>query len=159
MQSDSPIRHSASNYSKAVAGASKWEISFEERAHTKLGGNFIWQRVPTLCAAIAILMGASMCHAAMAQEIWRSDEVDNHHGHVILLDGCLYGSSSFRNWGKWICLDWHTGEMRYAERSVGKGTLTCADGMLYTLGESETVGLIGSPRGSEPSGGIARCGR
>ncbi len=79
---------------------------------------------------------------ASVEEVWRSDQMDNHHDHVILLDGYLYGSSCIRNNGKWICLDWETGEMQYAEKGVGKGTLTYADGLLYTLSERRAVGLV-----------------
>lgn len=87
---------------------------------------------------------------ASVEEVWRSEQMDNHHDHVILLDGYLYGSSAIRNSGKWICLDWDTGAMQYAEKGVGKGTLTYADGMLYTLGERLVVGLVKpTPTGHE----------
>ncbi len=32
--------------------------------------------------------------------------------------------------------------MKYAERGVGKGSITYADGMLYTLSESAKIGLV-----------------
>ena len=32
--------------------------------------------------------------------------------------------------------------MMYAERGVGEGSLTCAEGMLYTLSERRRVGLV-----------------
>ncbi len=87
---------------------------------------------------------------ASVEEVWRSEQMDNHHDHVILLGGYLYGSSAIRNSGKWICLDWDTGEMQYAEPGVGKGTLTYADGMLYTLSERLVVGLVKpTPTGHE----------
>jgi len=79
---------------------------------------------------------------ASVREVWRSEQMDNHHDHVILLDGYLYGSSCIRNGGKWICLDWDTGEMQYADKGVGKGTCTYADGMLYALSERRAVGLV-----------------
>ena len=81
---------------------------------------------------------------------WRSDELDNQHGGVILLDGYVYGAAHVRNSGKWICLDWKTGRMAYAERGVGKGSLTYADGMLYTLSERGLMGLVpATPRAHE----------
>ncbi len=87
---------------------------------------------------------------ATVEEVWRSDQMDNHHDDVILLDGYLYGSSAIRNSGKWVCLDWDTGEIQYAEPGVGKGTLTYADGMLYTLSERLVVGLVKpTPTGHE----------
>jgi outer membrane protein assembly factor BamB len=79
---------------------------------------------------------------ASVEKLWGSRELDNHHGGVILLDGYIYGAAHNFNNAKWICLDWKTGEMKYAERGVGKGSLTYADGMLYTLSEKRDVGLV-----------------
>jgi len=98
---------------------------------------------------------------AAVEQVWESKELDNHHGGVILLDGYLYGAAHSSNRGKWICLDWKTGELMYAEKGVGKGSATCADGMLYTLSERRDVGLVAAkPGGHEvisrfkmPSGG------
>ena len=76
---------------------------------------------------------------ASLEKLWDAKQLDNHHGGVILLDGCIYGCS----YGpKWICLDWQTGKVLYAERGVGKGSLTYADGMLYTLSEKRAMGLV-----------------
>jgi outer membrane protein assembly factor BamB len=76
---------------------------------------------------------------ASVQEVWRSRELDNHHGGVILRDGYLYGS----RWSPgWACLAWQTGQTMYSERGVGKGSLTYADGMLYTLSEGGQMGLV-----------------
>lgn len=86
---------------------------------------------------------------ASAEEVWRCRELDNHHGGVILLDGYLYGSSR-RPTSRWICLDWKTGRTIYNEPGVGKGSLTYADGMLYTLSERYTMGLVkATPGGHE----------
>jgi outer membrane protein assembly factor BamB len=80
--------------------------------------------------------------SASVKELWRSKQMDNHHGGVVLLDGYLYGASCVYNGAKWICLDWRTGKMQYAERGVGKGSLTVAGGMLYLLGEGGWMGLV-----------------
>jgi len=75
------------------------------------------------------------------EELWRTQEMDNHHGGVLLLDGHLYGNSTFRNRKLWVCLDWDTGQARFTEKGVGKGSLTYADGMLYTLSIDRVMGL------------------
>ncbi len=80
-----------------------------------------------------------------AQRVWQSKELDNHHGGVVLLGSYLYGAAHNRNGGGWVCLDWKTGKKMYAEQGVGKGSLTCAEGMLYTFSENEGkrgVGLV-----------------
>jgi outer membrane protein assembly factor BamB len=76
------------------------------------------------------------------EEVWRTRELDNHHGGVILLNGHLYGSSTVRNKNLLVCLDWRTGWRRYRGRCVGKASLTCADGMLYALSIDGVMGLV-----------------
>jgi outer membrane protein assembly factor BamB len=78
---------------------------------------------------------------ASLEELWRTQDLDCHHGDVILLDGRLYGNSTFRNSKQWVCLDWATGRTLSTEKGVGKGSLTYADGMLYTLSEDSLMGL------------------
>lgn len=76
---------------------------------------------------------------AAVTEVWRSTDLDNHHGGVLLRDGYLYGSC----WTpRWVCLKWKTGKKMHSERGVGKGSLTYADGMLYTFSENGRVGLV-----------------
>jgi outer membrane protein assembly factor BamB len=82
--------------------------------------------------------------------VWESKDMDNHHGGVLLLDGYLYGAAHKFNNAKWVCLDWKTGAQQWAERGIGKGSLTYADGMLYLMNESRRVGLAKpSPDGHE----------
>ncbi|HIJ51933.1 MAG TPA: PQQ-binding-like beta-propeller repeat protein [Planctomycetes bacterium] len=79
---------------------------------------------------------------ASVEELWRSNQLDNHHGGGLLIDGYIYSSSCIYNGPKWICLDWETGEKKYVEKGIGKGSLTYADGMLYMLSENRAVGLV-----------------
>lgn len=75
-----------------------------------------------------------------AEQVWENKDLDNHHGGVILWDDHIYGADFRRNW---VCLDLKTGQTEYQERGVGKGSLTCADGMFYTLSEKgRKVGLV-----------------
>ncbi len=81
------------------------------------------------------------------EEVWANTDLDNHHGGVILVDGYLYGAQYRRGWA---CLDWQTGKTMHTERGVGKGSLTYADGMLYTLSERGEMGLVpATPDGHE----------
>ena len=63
------------------------------------------------------------------EEVWTNADLDNHHGGVLLRDGYLYGAKFGRDWA---CLDWSSGRTMYSAEGVGKGSLTCADGLLYT---------------------------
>jgi outer membrane protein assembly factor BamB len=76
------------------------------------------------------------------REVWRCKELDNQHGGLVLLEGYVYGSSHVNSGGKWISLDWATGKVMYLEHGVGKGSLTYADGMFYTMSENRAVGLV-----------------
>jgi outer membrane protein assembly factor BamB len=72
-----------------------------------------------------------------AQEIYFTKDMQNHHGGVVLVNGYLYGFSN----SILTCLEFGSGKKMWSNRSVGKGSLTYADGMLFLLGENNTVGL------------------
>ncbi len=87
---------------------------------------------------------------ASLEEVWRNEELDNHHGGVVLVNGNLYGASTFKNSNLWVCLDWETGRNKYMDKGVGKGSLMVADGLLYTLSINGVMGLVRpTPNGQE----------
>ena len=75
---------------------------------------------------------------------WIDHTLDNHHHGLVEYDGKIYGS----NWksnrdGKWVCLDWETGEVEYVADWFTKGSMVFADGMLYVYDERwGNVGLV-----------------
>ncbi len=79
---------------------------------------------------------------ATIKPVWRTEDLDNRHGGVILWDGHIYGAAHSSNNGKWACLDWKSGKLMYADRGLGSGSLTLADGMLYILSERRKLGLV-----------------
>ena len=87
----------------------------------------------------------------IAETVWDSKLMDNHHGGVILLDGHLYGSGS--NSRGWFCLDFLTGKQIW-NHPRGKGAITYADGMFYLLDErTGSMTLIkATPDKYEPKG-------
>lgn len=87
--------------------------------------------------------------AIKAQEMYFSREMQNHHGGVVLHNGHVYGASG----NILTCMEWLTGASKWKDRSVGKGSLTFADGMLFLLGENNTVGLAeAKPEGYSEKG-------
>ncbi|NOT59498.1 MAG: PQQ-like beta-propeller repeat protein [Acidobacteria bacterium] len=72
-----------------------------------------------------------------AEEAYFTKEMMNHHGGMVLVNGYLYGFSN----AILTCIEFNTGKVMWKDRSVGKGSLTYADGMLYLLGEKQLVGL------------------
>ncbi|MBF0409033.1 MAG: PQQ-like beta-propeller repeat protein [Candidatus Riflebacteria bacterium] len=68
--------------------------------------------------------------------LWKTDVIDTHHGHVVLVDGYLYGSNWLNNnKGNWACIDWKTGKKAYDKEWETKGSIIYADGMLYCYEE------------------------
>lgn len=75
--------------------------------------------------------------------------LDNHHHGMILHDGFIYGS----NWrtnkdGRWVCMNWDSGEIMYVEKWESKGSIVMADGLLYCYNERGSVGIVNP----DPSG-------
>lgn len=72
-----------------------------------------------------------------AQEAYFTKDMQNHHGGLVLVNGYLYGFSN----QILTCLEFATGKKMWSHRSVGKGSIAYADGMLYLLSERNVVGL------------------
>jgi len=79
-----------------------------------------------------------------ADQVWFSKKMQNHHGGMILLDGCLYGANGGNEGGSLVCLDFKTGNVLWDGRDSGapKGSLALADGRLYYRSETGTMLLI-----------------
>ena len=85
--------------------------------------------------------------AIKAQEVWFSRNIENHHGGVVLVDGCLYGANGGNGGGYPVCLDFQTGDVLWNEkdmdkRRLKKGSVAVADGRIYYRTEEGTVLLI-----------------
>jgi outer membrane protein assembly factor BamB len=84
-----------------------------------------------------------------ANEVYFTLNMKNHHGGVVLVDGYLYGFND----AILTCLDFATGEVIWRDRSVGKGTVSFADGHLYVQSERNLVALVeASPKGYTEKG-------
>ncbi len=81
------------------------------------------------------------------EEVYATRKMQNHHGGMILLDGCLYGANGGNEGGFLICLDFKTGNVLWderedTERRAPKGSIALADGRLYYRTEKGTMLLI-----------------
>ena len=72
-----------------------------------------------------------------AAEVYFTKEMRNHHSTSVLMGDHLYGFSG----GILTAMKFDTGQVAWKDRSVGKGSLVYADGMLYLLSENGVVGL------------------
>lgn len=87
--------------------------------------------------------------AVKTSEAYFNREMMNHHGGVVLVNGYIYGFSN----AILTCMKFDTGEVAWRDRSVGKGSLTYADGHLYLLGENRIAGLAeATPAGYREKG-------
>lgn len=73
-----------------------------------------------------------------ATEVYFTRNMQNHHGGMVLVGDHIYG---FNN-ANLTCIDWKTGEVKWSDRSVGKGSVVAVDGMLIARGERNEVALV-----------------
>jgi outer membrane protein assembly factor BamB len=91
-----------------------------------------------------------------AIEAWRTADMDCHTGGYVIVDGYIYGNHN----NGWTCLDLKTGEKKWFEKGVGKGSLCWADRMLYLYSEKDgKAGLATcAPDGLEMKGALQVSG-
>ena len=76
----------------------------------------------------------------------------NHHGGVILLGDYIYGHSDSKGW---ICQDFKTGDVKWSDRGVSKGSIAYADGHFYCRsegGKGDVALIEASPEGYKEKG-------
>ena len=88
---------------------------------------------------------------AMAESYF-TPNMKNVHGGVVLVGDYLYGFND----SILTCLEFATGNVMWRDRSVGKGSVTYADGHLYIQSETNMVALAeASPTGYREKGRFA----
>jgi len=63
--------------------------------------------------------------------IWKNKNMKNHLSGCVMLDGHVYGFDE----KQLVCLDLKSGEQKWSEGGLGKGTVMLADGKLIVLSE------------------------
>ncbi len=79
-----------------------------------------------------------------SEVVYKNRNMENHHGGVVLVDGCIYGwSGNSGARGPWVCQDFMGGERIWtSEKFRQSGSLTCADGMLYCYGQNDGTAVL-----------------
>jgi len=135
-----------------ATGKVAWTFKYWDGAKWDQPG-LIWANTPVVKGAdIFISMGYDYRNVMLTMsedgksvtEKWSNMVLDNHHHGLIELDGNIYGSNWLSNSkGKWVCMDWNTGETKYETDWLTKGELVYADGLFYILEEkSGTMALV-----------------
>jgi len=121
-------------------------------------GKFLWRYAKPgnrTCNAAAPIVSGDMVFASsayntggglaritaggtQAEEVYFNRAFQNHHGGMVLLDGYVYGAAG----SNLTCIDLKTGQKKWEDRSVGKGSLTYAEGNLYYRSENGPVALV-----------------
>jgi len=130
-----------------------WKVDFENQRGLNITDVVIHNEYIFITSGYgkgSMLFRLTLSGGSIAPEtVWQSTVMDNHHGGVIFHDGFLYGSGS--NSRGWFCLDFFTGKEGW--KVSGKGSVTFADGMLYTLDERGLMKLVlASPEKYEVKG-------
>jgi len=71
------------------------------------------------------------------EEVWRNKNMKNHVNSCVLVGDYLYGFDE----NDLKCLDWKTGDVKWANKNYGKGSLVCADGKLILFGQGGKLGV------------------
>lgn len=74
-----------------------------------------------------------------SQFVYHTEKMRSHHGDMVIHDGLIFGSDDP---GVLTCLDLKTGDLKWKNRSVGKGAVTYADGHIYLRSENGPVALV-----------------
>ncbi|WP_346857208.1 PQQ-binding-like beta-propeller repeat protein [uncultured Draconibacterium sp.] len=77
---------------------------------------------------------------------WKNEDLDTHHGGVVLLDGNVYGSNWQNNAnGKWASVNWETGATNWEQDWENKGSVISAEGLLYLYEEKRGNVALAEP--------------
>lgn len=133
-------------------GEVSWSYKYFEKDKWMDQPGLIWPNTPVFQGNRIFLTMGYNYKAVMLEvdsvgngvtEVFTDHTLDNHHHGVILYDGFLYGSNWYNNRkGRWVCMDWKTGEIRYVDTWETKGSVIMADGNLYCYNERGSVGLV-----------------
>jgi outer membrane protein assembly factor BamB len=89
----------------------------------------------TGCGLLKLTPGAQ---GVSASEVYFNREMKNHYSTSVLIGDYVYGFSS----SILTAMKFATGAVAWRNRSVGKGSITYAEGRLYALSEDGVMGLI-----------------
>jgi outer membrane protein assembly factor BamB len=88
------------------------------------------------CALVELMADGGQVRSNV---VYKNGNMQNHHGGVVLIDGCLYGWSGNSNArGHWVCQDFMSGETVWtSEKFRQAGSVTYAGDRLYCYGQND----------------------
>lgn len=133
----------------AKSGELLWEYGKANNGTANCSTPVIYKDLALASSAYGTGGGAARIGADGAKEVYFEKKLADHHGGIIRLGSHLYSIGA----GSLLCMEFESGKIAWQDRSVGKGSLCLADGMLYLLSENHTVGLAeATPEGHRERG-------
>jgi outer membrane protein assembly factor BamB len=75
-------------------------------------------------------------------ELWLSKDLDNCHGGILLVDGCLYGSGCRISQQRFLCVSIADGKTLWVDKVLPRLSLTYADGLAYGMSDIGRMYLL-----------------
>jgi outer membrane protein assembly factor BamB len=123
----------------AKTGALLWEADFPGRTAVipspVVKGNNVYVTAGYQSGCKLFKIGAGN----KVEEVYKNNVMENHHGGVVLVGDHIYG---FSDKGGWTCQELASGKAVWADKSLGKGAVTFADGRLYCLEEGKGTAVL-----------------
>jgi outer membrane protein assembly factor BamB len=93
---------------------------------------------PSGSAGSALVKLTATDEGVTAKEVYHKKALAAHHGGVVRVGDAVYGT----NQRDLVCIDFKTGDTKWQNSSVGKGSIAAADGRLYVRSEKGPVALV-----------------
>ena len=127
-----------------ILGKEQWKTEYDVNAVTPIveGNTFFISSGYNRGAAVFEVAGNGL------KKLWENKNMRNHANNCVLVGGFLYGFDGQVNDGALTCIEYKTGEKKWAEKSVKAGALMVADGKLVCMSsKGELVIAAASPEG------------
>jgi hypothetical protein len=76
--------------------------------------------------------------------VWKNSDINPHVGGILLIGNYIYSSThDNNNMGRYVCVDWTTGETKWITAWNNKGSIVAAEGLIYVFEEKDgNVALV-----------------
>ena len=115
----------------AATGAELWRFPWKTRYAVNAAQPIVSGDKVFLSSGYDFGSGVIQLDGTSPKQIWKNKNLRTHMNSAVLWKGFLYGVDE----NQLQCVDFTTGEAKWADKSSGKGSLMMADGKLIVLSE------------------------
>jgi len=128
----------------AATGKMVWQFSWKTKYEANIGDPIIFGNLVFISSGYNQGCALLKIEGSNVTEVWRNKNMRNHFNSSVLWKGYIYGFDE----RVLRCLDSKTGQVKWSQQGLGKGSLMLADGKLIILGErGKLVTAQASPEG------------